>query len=69
VIARLESDKKVCEDGRIADAEAAKDAVEAADKARAALIARAGKADKALRNRMAGECKAWAAEPACGSLQ
>jgi len=69
VIARLESDKKVCEEGRLADAKAAKAAVDAADKARVALIAKAGKADKTLREMMSGECKIWAQQPACGALQ
>jgi ATPase subunit of ABC transporter with duplicated ATPase domains len=64
----LKASVKECEDGRATDTEAAKRAAEEADHARAEIAAKAKKASKALADRMAGECREWATQPACGSV-
>jgi predicted negative regulator of RcsB-dependent stress response len=67
IVAQVESDKAACENGRIADANASKAATDAADKARAGLIADANTARRKLADKMSGECREWASQPACGS--
>lgn len=68
-LAAAEGAAAECVAGREADATAAREAAAAADGARKRIAAAADKANKKLSDLMAGECKAWASLPACGSTE
>ena len=67
-LAAAEGAAAECLAGREADSKAAQDAATAADAARKRIASQAANANKKLAELMAGECKAWAELPACGSV-
>jgi hypothetical protein len=68
-LAAAESAAAECAAAREADQKAAEIAANMAMEARKRIAASAAKANKKLADLMAGECKAWAQAPACGSME
>ncbi len=69
VLAVAENAAAECAKGREADQAAAKAAADAAQHERDTIAKRAAATSKKLSDLMAGECKAWATMPACGSAE
>jgi hypothetical protein len=65
-IKRLELDKATCESGRVADKAAQASTLAARNATEVKLKQDAASARAKLQASLAGRCKAWADEPACG---
>ncbi|MGH7290676.1 MAG: hypothetical protein ACREJT_05675 [Myxococcota bacterium] len=63
----LRGDVASCQAGRLADEQASKSAIANAEKSRGVIAREFAKSRASTADKMAGECRDWAKQPACGS--